>query len=98
MMTLGYAKDFYYSGDSTLMVRVRIPSIHGPYKQSDSRGQTIYNYVRDEDLPYYQSMLLPYMPKDGDVVVLSNMNDSERNPEFLIIGLLGSSYASGREL
>lgn len=98
MMVLGYAKDSYYAGDSTLMIRVRIPSIHGPYKQSDAKGQTIHNYVADVDLPYYQSMLLPRTPREGDVVVLSNMNNSERNPDFLIIGMTGASYTSGKEL
>lgn len=52
MITFGYAKEYYYSGDSTLMVKVRIPSIHGPYRRTDSNGQTIRNYVEDKDLPF----------------------------------------------
>lgn len=98
MMVLGYAKDYYYAGDSSLMVKVRIPNIHGPYKQSDAKGKIIHNFVEDSDLPYYQSVLLPQMPKDGDVVVLANMNSSERNPNFLVVGLTGASYTSGKDL
>ncbi|MCM1224573.1 MAG: hypothetical protein NC548_60005 [Lachnospiraceae bacterium] len=98
MMVLGYAKDYYYAGDSSLQIRVRIPSIHGPYRQQDAGGKTIRNYVEDADLPYYQSILLPRNPRDGDVVVLSSMNNSESKPDFLVIGLTGSSYTSGSSI
>lgn len=98
MMTLGYAKDYYYAGDSTMQIRVRIPSIHGPYKQQDAGGKTLRNYIRDEDLPYYPSILLPQSPKEGDVVVLSSVNNSERKPEFMVIGLTGASYTSGSDI
>lgn len=97
-MTFGYAKDYYYTGDSTLMVRVRIPSIHGPYNQSDAGGRIIRNYVSDADLPYFQSILLHRLPKDGDVVLLSSTNNSESNPDFVVIGLTGASYDSGKIL
>lgn len=98
MLVFGYAKDYYYAGDSTLMVKVRIPSIHGPYKQADAKGQTIRNYVPDSDLPYYQSLLLPHYPKEGDVVALLNTKDTGNNTDFIIVGLTGASYTSGSNL
>lgn len=98
MMTFGYAKSSYYAGDSTFMIKVRIPSIHGPYKQSDAGGQRMYTYVTDDDLPYYPSILLPRTPQDGDVVVLANTNTSETNPDFIVIGLTGASYISGSNI
>lgn len=93
MIIYGYAKQYRYSGDGTLQVQVRIPSIHGPYSQSDARGQTIRNYVRDQDLPYYQSLLLPHLPNEGDVVALTSMDNSAN--QWIIIGLTGGSYYSG---
>ena len=98
MMVLGYAKDYYYSGDSTLMIKVRIPNIHGPYKQSNAGGRIVRNYVEDADLPYFQSILLPRMPKDGDVVLLANLNNSEKSPDFIVIGVTGASYNTGLEI
>ena len=92
MIIYGYAKQYRYSGDGTLQVQVRIPSIHGPYNQSDAGGQTIRNYVRDQDLPYYQSLLLPHLPNEGDVVALTSMDNSAN--QWLIIGLTGGSYYS----
>lgn len=92
MIIYGYAKQYRYSGDGTLQVQVRIPSIHGPYSQSDARGQTIRNYVRDQDLPYYQSLLLPHLPNEGDVVALTSMDNSAN--QWIIIGLTGGSYYS----
>ena len=93
MIIYGYAKQYRYSGDGTLQVQVRIPSIYGPYNQSDARGQTIRNYVRDQDLPYYQSLLLPHLPNEGDVVALTSMDNSAN--QWIIIGLTGGSYYSG---
>lgn len=93
MITYGYAKEYYYTNDGTLSIKVRVPSIHGPYKQSDAHGRTIRNYTRDEDLPYYPSILLPHLPKDGEVVALSSMNSSGN--EFIVIGLTGGSYDLG---
>lgn len=94
MIVFGYAKDYYYTGDSTLVVRVRIPSIHGPFKKGDAKGKTIRNYVEDRDLPYYQSLLLPRLPNDGDVVALANLSNSNTNTSFIVLGLTGASYYS----
>ena len=94
MVVFGYAKDYYYTGDNTLMVRVRIPNIHGPYRQEDARGKTIRNYVYDSDLPYYQSLLLPHLPREGEVVALTPISESSTNLDFLVIGLTGASYSS----
>lgn len=93
MIVFGYAKNYMYTGDGTLMIRTRIPSIHGPYWESEYRGKTSRNYVRDQDLPYYPSLLLPHLPIDGEVVALSSMND--KNAEFVVIGLTGGSYQGG---
>lgn len=95
MIVYGYAKESYYSGNSAYMVKVRVPSIHGPYKQSDAGGKTIRNYVKDSDLPVYPSVILPYEPKDGDIVVLANHNNSDTNTDFIVIGLTGASYETG---
>lgn len=95
MMTMGYAKEYHYAGDSSLMVKVRIPSIHGPYKETDARGKIVHNYVRDEDLPFYRSLLLPRYPKEGDVVVLESASGDSNSPDFIVIGLTGASYTSG---
>lgn len=96
MITYGYAKDYFYNGSGTLYIRVRIPSIHGPYTQLDYQGQTGRNYVQDQNLPYYQSLLLPHLPNDGEVVAVSSLDES--NNQFLVIGLTGGSYASGVRL
>ena len=90
MITYGYAKSYRYTSDSTLYITVRIPSIHGPYNQSDANGQTIRNYVRDENLPEYPSLILPRVPNEGEVVALASMNSS--NSDFLVIGITGGSY------
>lgn len=94
MIVYGYAKDYYYTGDNTLMIRVRIPNIHGPYNQKDAKGKMIKGYVFDKDLPYYQSLLLPHLPVEGEVVALTPLTESNTNLEFLIIGLTGASYSS----
>lgn len=93
MITYGYAKGYQYTNDGTLMVQVRIPTIHGAWDQSSYRGRTVHNYVLDSDLPWFQSILLPHLPNDGDVVALSSINSADN--EFLIIGLTGGSYYSG---
>lgn len=90
MITFGYVKDYRYTGDGTLMIKVRIPSVHGPYDLSSYRGKPIRNYVRDEDLPYYQSLLLPHLPTEGEVVALSALNTAKL--EYIVIGLTGGSY------
>lgn len=93
MITFGYAKDYQYTNDGTLMVQVRIPQIHGAYDRSNYRGQAIRNYVMDADLPWYQSILLPHLPNDGEVVALSSINNADN--EFMVIGLTGGSYYTG---
>ena len=93
MVTFGYAKKTYYTNDGKPMIQVRIPSVHGPYKLSDYKGQQVKNYVPDSSLPSYQSLLLPYLPNDGEVVALAAMDKG--NSEFLVIGLTGGSYQEG---
>lgn len=93
MITYGYAKEYRYAGDGTLQVRVRIPSVHGPYKQSNAQGKTIRNYVIDDDLPWYPSLLLPHLPQEGEVVAVQALNKG--NNDFIVIGLTGGSYHSG---
>lgn len=93
MVTYGFAKQYMYAGDGTLMIQVRIPSIHGPYKQSNANGKTIRNYVIDSDLPWYQSILLPHLPNEGEVVALMS-TDAGYN-QLIVIGLTGGSYYTG---
>lgn len=93
MITYGYAKRYMYTGDSTLQIQVRIPSIHGPYSQSEYRGKLARNYVRDADLPYYPSLLLPHLPAEGEVVALCSKDNA--NTDFIVIGLTGGSYYTG---
>lgn len=90
MITFGFAKGYKYAGDGTLMIKVRIPSVHGAYLQSDYKGKTIKNYVADTDLPWYPSVLLPHMPHEGEVVAVSSMDNSNNN--FLVLGVTGGSY------
>lgn len=93
MITYGYCKGYYYTGDGTLMVRCRIPSIHGPYSQKNANGKTIRNYVTDDALPYYPSLLLPHLPNEGEVVAISSLDSGNSN--FLVLGLTGASYYTG---
>lgn len=93
MVVYGYAKSYKYMSDGTLLMRVRIPSIHGPYLRSDARGKSIKSYVPDDQLPYYTSLMLPHLPADGEVVAL--INTGAGNSEFIVIGLTGGSYSSG---
>ena len=94
MVTYGYVKDFNYSGDGTFMIQVRIPLVHGPFLQDDAQGRRIRNYVTDDNLPYYPSVLLPQTPTEGDVVALMNVKDSN-DTRFIVIGLTGGSYYKG---
>lgn len=93
MIIYGYAKGYRYNGDGTLSIRVRIPSIHGPYTQKEFNGRRYHNYVLDKDLPFYQSVLLPYVPGEGEIVMLSSVNES--NQEWVVIGLTGGAYGRG---
>lgn len=93
MITYGYAKQYRYTNDSTLLVQVRIPSIHGPYNKKDAKGKIIRNYVEDDNLPYYPAVLMPHLPNEGEVVAL--VSTSESNNYFLVVGLTGGNYYSG---
>lgn len=90
MIVYGYVKDYMYTGDGTLMVKVRIPNVHGPMSQREYKGNQAKNYVRDDDLPYYPSLLLPHLPNEGETVALTSTNN--KNTEFLILGLTGGTY------
>ena len=91
MIVYGYAKDYKYANDGTLQIQVRIPSIHGPYTQ---QAGSKLSYVRDADLPWYTSILLPHLPLDGDVVMLQSLNES-KSSNHVVIGLTGGSYLNG---
>lgn len=93
MIVYGYVKDTRYAGDGTLLVQTRIPNVHGPYLLSDYKGKKIRNYTKDEDLPWYPSLILPYLPGDGDVVALTSLDDTSSS--WLILGLTGGSYNAG---
>lgn len=96
MIVYGYAIDYKYTNDNILQIKVRVPSIHGPLNQKDARGNTIKNYVREDDLPYYDSVLLPQIPSYGEIVALSSISDSNTNVDFLVIGLMGSTYQTSQ--
>ncbi len=91
MIVYGYAKEYQYTGDGTLMIKVRIPNIHGPNSQSEYKGNSVRNYTQDKDLPYYQSLLLPHLPTTDEVVALIATNDNDT--DFLVIGLTGGRYS-----
>lgn len=93
MIVYGYAKEFMYTGDGTLLVKVRIPNVHGAYQLTDYNGKTVRNYVEDEELPWYPSLLLPQEPSDGDVVALSSLDKSSSG--WIVLGLTGGSYNAG---
>ena len=90
MIVNGYVKDYKYAGDGTLLVQVRIPSIHGPMNQREYNGQQVRSYTLDKDLPFYPSLLLPHLPIEGEVVALTTTNTS--SSEFMVLGLTGGSY------
>ena len=90
MIINGYAKGYKYAGDGTLLIKVRIPSIHGPMNQREYKGKQVRGYVLDADLPYYPSLLLPHLPNDGEVVALTSTN--EQNSKFFVLGLTGGAY------
>jgi len=93
MVVYGYAKDYKYTGDGTMMVQVRIPNVHGAYQLEDYQGKKVRNYTSDADLPWYPSLLLPHEPDEGDVVALASLDKSSSN--LLVIGLTGGSYNAG---
>lgn len=87
----GYAKSTMYSGTGEFLVQVRVPNIHGPIDQKDYQGKKVTNYVKDENLPWYPSLLLPHIPNTNEVVALMSTNSS--NSEFIVIGLTGGQYS-----
>lgn len=91
MVVYGYVKGCKYSGDGTLLIKVRVPNEHGPYLKYEYKGQKIRNYVEDSDLPWYPSLLLPYMPKEGEVVALTSLDNTSSS--WLVLGLTGGSYS-----
>ena len=93
MITYGYAKGYQYANDGTLMIKVRIPSVHGAYDLSQYKGKAVRNYVKDEDLPYIPSVLLTQLPTEGDVVAVASTDSGKST--FLVLGLIGGSYNSG---
>lgn len=90
MITFGFAKGYKYTGDGTLQIKVRVPSVHGPYSIRDYNGKSIKNYVRDSDLPWCDSLLLPHIPQEGEVVAIASIDNG--NSTFLVLGLTGGSY------
>ena len=92
MIVNGYVKDYKYAGDGTLLIKVRIPSIHGPVNQREYKGAQVRNYVTDENLPYYPALIPPHLPNDGEVVALMSTND--KNSKFIVLGLTGGAYYS----
>ncbi|MBP5433649.1 hypothetical protein [Ruminococcus sp.] len=93
MITFGYVKDHQYANDGTLMIKIRIPSVHGAYDRSQYRGKTIHNYVEDSELPWIPSVLLPHLPAEGEVAAVAAMDSGLSN--FIVLGLTGGSYNSG---
>ena len=89
----GYAKGYMYDYNGQLLIKVRIPQIHGAYNQKDYQGQRIHNYVLDEDLPFYNSVVLPRLPNDGDVVSLDS--SGALGAGYTVTGLTGGKYNDG---
>ena len=96
MLILGYAIKYRYADNGTTEVQVRIPTAHGPMDKSEYGGKTVHNYVEENDLPYYMSLILPHMPNYGDVVVLSATTESRK--DWVVIGLTGGSYKKGARI
>jgi hypothetical protein len=92
MIVFGYAKQSRRNLRGVLEIQVRIPTIHGPWSMAEYRGELVRNYIRDEDLPYFQSIELPRIPQSGDVVALEALDSG--STEWLVIGLTGANYFS----
>lgn len=93
MIVYGYAKNYAYEGDGTLKVQVRIPTIHGPYKQVSTKQP----YTKDEDLPWVTCLLTVNLPLEGDVIMMQSINES-RSSDFVGLGLTGGNYHNGAEV
>lgn len=93
MIIYGFALAHNYLNDGTLKIKVRIPAIHGPFKQTSGKG----TYTRDDDLPWITSVLLPHLPTAGEVVMLASTS-SANSADYVCIGLTGGSYYNGTEL
>lgn len=90
----GYAISYKYGGDGNLYIKVRIPQVHGPLSQREYQGKPVRNYVYDENLPEYPSVLLPHLPGYGEVVALLSTNWD--GASFLVVGLMGGNYLGSR--
>ena len=96
MIVYGYVNDHKYAADGTLQIQVRIPNVHGPWKKSEYKGNHVRNYINDDRLPWYNSVLLHHLPVAGEVVAMQSIND--KATDFLIIGLTGGSYYNNTTL
>jgi len=92
MIVYGYAIDSKYESSGEFKIKVRIPSIHGPMTQKEYKGSRVRNYVSDEDLPYFASLILPHEPVNGEILAIATTGDSPSN--WLVLGYTGSSYGS----
>lgn len=90
MIIYGFAKDYQYDGDGTLKVQVRIPSIHGPYRQVATKG----TYTKDEDLPWVTCLLTVHLPVEGDVIMLQSVHENNGS-DYVGLGLTGGNYHNG---
>ena len=95
MIVCGFAKDYKYADDGTLLLKVRIPDIHGAYMQREYKGKPVRNYVSDDDLPYYRCLELPRNPNEGDVVIVASADNSTNPSNMFVLGLTGGSYSRG---
>ena len=93
MIIYGFAKAYADDGDGTLKVQVRIPSIHGPYKQQNTKQP----YTLDKDLPWVTCLMTVNLPVEGDVVMLQSINESNGS-DYVGLGLTGGNYHDGAEL
>ena len=93
MIVYGFAKNYTYNSDGTMLIQVRIPSIHGPFRQVSTKNK----YTRDADLPWYVSLLTINLPMEGDVVILATTNEG-LGSDFIVLGLTGGNYYNGATL
>lgn len=93
MIVYGIVVDSKYEASGEFLVKVRVPSIHGPVDQKEYRGRRVHTYTPDSDLPYYHSLLLPHVPAYGEIVAIASTGDSSSN--WLVLGYTGASYSSG---